>query len=112
MKYLIYDNGMLQKVKRCIYEQWINKWCGFYNLPEYIIIIDEKLYSLETVYAGAVDDDDATRRRVDATRSDTRRWRDTSVPRDRVAQHKEVERLDDADVFGAFGDFYGVCACV
>ena len=30
----------------------------FYLLPDYNVLIDEKLYSIETVYAGALEDDE------------------------------------------------------
>ena len=58
MKYFIYENNKLKKVKRSVYEQWIRCEGGFYVLPDYTILIDENLYSIETVFAGAVDDDE------------------------------------------------------
>jgi len=58
MKYYIYKNKQLKKVKRYEYEEWISQEQMFLTLPDYRLMIDEKLYSIETVYAGAVDDEE------------------------------------------------------
>ena len=58
MKYYIYNNNQLRKVRRNQYELWLINESNYYSLKDYTIIINETMYAIETIYAGAIEDDE------------------------------------------------------
>lgn len=58
MKYYIYEKGLINKANSHEYDLWLIKESGNYRLNDYTIIIDETFYSVETIYAGDIEDDE------------------------------------------------------
>jgi len=59
MRYFIFENNQTREVQDIAYEIWHKESASRYMLPDYEIVTEDFIYSVETMYQGAIDKGEA-----------------------------------------------------
>jgi hypothetical protein len=98
MKYFVYNGNGLEPTTSKGYDKWMAEEWQFYKLPDYYTSIEDFVYSIETIYVGAIDKDEEAKPFIIQIFKDELVLSEQGVSRE--------YRQDRTEYFNSFDDYY------